>query len=176
MLIQNYLFIYLHTNSFKPEIKEGINALSLRSDGFEVLTILLARTHAKMVNAWACERIVPVHTSGDTLDKHFLDMQEHLCMQQGCGRTHHQIEQSRLFLTSIKDSRLISLTTSMLSELRGLKLDDDVPPHLKMMLLPGAITNHHLHRPTSLPYSTLTTIKSFSMSASHLQYLLEDTV
>ena len=122
-----------------------------------------------IVNTWACERVVPVCASGHTLDKCYLDIQDHLPTQQGCDSASNPIEQSRLFLASIKDTILTPVNTSTLSELRGLKLDNDLPPHLKMMLLSGAITNHHLHTPTSLPCSAPNTINYFSTSTLHLQ-------
>ena len=154
MLVQHFALISLQKNVFEPEFKEGINALSLTLDGFEVLSILLACTHAMIVNTWACERVVPVCASGHTLDKCYLDIQDHLPTQQGCDSASNPIEQSRLFLASIKDTILTPVNTSTLSELRGLKLDNDLPPHLKMMLLSGAITNHHLHTNFSSMFST----------------------
>ena len=135
---------------FKPEFKEIINALSLTCDGFEVLSILLSHTHAKIVSAWACEWVVTVCTSGNNLDKLFLDIKKCLRVQQGYGSTHHLTEKSRSFMARIKDNRLSPATTSRLSELRHPKLYDDVPPYHKITRPTGAIANHHLNWPTSL--------------------------
>ena len=46
-------------NVFTSHFSEGRNALSLTSDGFSVLNILLTRTHARTTDIWAYDKPIP---------------------------------------------------------------------------------------------------------------------
>ena len=73
-------------NVLPSNFSDGRNALSLTSNGFGVLKILLTRTDAKMTYIWACDKPIPSHIDHKNLNNCFIAMQQCFRSQLACGR------------------------------------------------------------------------------------------
>ena len=152
--LRDYLSNAIHSflskeGTFKTEFKEGHQALSRTSDGCQVLNQLLLRTHAGMQDVWACQQDKPKFSNFNDIDEYSLAMQHCIKLESPSDRDHTAIEQSRMFLSTLDDDSYKPIAHSLLQELRTIRDSRSLPPNMHLMMLPGAIDNHHLKGTTS---------------------------
>jgi len=170
--LKNTLHSFLSKdNVFPPSFNEGRNALSLTSDGYGVLNILLTRTHARMTDIWACDKPIPKYLSYNNLDDYCISMQEYFRLQLSCGRKYNHIEQTRMFLHNI-DSGPTAAAKAIMEQLRGKRFDDHIDHHLHLVMLPGAITNHRSYVIDNPPSSNTTNTFSNQINSAEFEHTL----
>ena len=171
--VHNYLRNIIHSFLSKEGVftnfTEGREALSRTPDGYKVLNILLSQTHPKMLDVWACEKQKPLYSEYNDLNKYCKAIQNHIELEKSSGRKYYEIEITRMFLSNLNSPRLTPIAHALKQELRGLSYNENnITPNLKLMMLPGTITNHHLYSGSPIPSSNSNTIQDQSAQANTL--------
>ena len=153
--LQNTIYSFLSKDGVFTNFPSGRAALSRTNDGYKVLNILLAQTHPKMIDVWACEKQKPKYSEHNDLEAYCKAVLNYVELEKFSGRTYHKIEETRMFLSNLDSPHLKPIANALKQELRGLAYDtDDISPNMQILMLPGTITNHHLYSTSASTSST----------------------
>lgn len=113
-----------------------------------------------MLDAWACEKQKPKHSEYVDLGKCCKAVQNHIELELSAGRKYSRIKETRMFLSHLDNEDLLPVAHALKKELRGLMHNENHIAHnLKLMMLPGTISNHDL---ISSPPNLFTTTNNLS--------------
>ena len=65
--MKNVTHAFLSKEGVFTDFTEGLKALSLTSNGHELLNMLLSRTHGKIIDIWYCETSTPKFSDTNNL-------------------------------------------------------------------------------------------------------------
>ena len=154
-LMKNVMNSFPSKKGTLTDFPEGLHALALTFNGHEALNILLLRTHAQMVDSWACELKKPKFSDANNIDDYCIAMQEHISLELSCNRKNNHIKQIRMCLNNLDDPIFNEVKNSLLQEIRGkFNLDTCARPKLRLYMLHATIQKHHSHVKPAIPTST----------------------
>ena len=100
-LMKNVMHSFLSKEGFFTDFPEGMNALALASNGFEVLNVSLGRNDPSMIDTWACDKPIPKHSDTNNVSNYYIAMQEHITLHHSSSRIHNQIEKTTMCLNNV---------------------------------------------------------------------------
>ena len=118
-LMKNVMHSFLSKEGFFTDFPEGMNALALASNGFEVLNVSLGRNDPSMIDTWACDKPIPKCSDTKNLSDYCMAMQEHITLHHSKGRIYTPIEKTRMHLNNLNHPSFKEVKNYLLQEIRG---------------------------------------------------------
>ena len=100
-LMKNVMHSFLSKEGVFTDFPEGMNALALASNGFEVLNVSLGRNDSSMIDTWACDKPIPKHSDTNNVSNYYIAMQEHITLHHSSSRIHNQNEKTTMCLNNV---------------------------------------------------------------------------